>query len=526
VEHKSADRQSAVGNKIRRSMPDMTAAVVTGMALIMSACGVVGASDDRAVDPGVSDRRSATAPSDLAFTDDDLAATEDGLVIAVVGPIGTVPAEVSMGNQGEVIVTDLLFDGLTEADGWSESLVPALASGWEANDSFDEWIFELDPERISAEEVISHFEGLDGAAHNPNVAQLVDLVASVEKVDGLSDPESVRFSLTRSEAGFAWLLSGLSASIAGPDGEPTGQYRAIDQSDDGMTLGSENGPDIGIVWTEDEPAAYKLLVDHSVDGAVVSGALLDDAEADLESMPPVRSITRFYGINRDSERLSDSSLVEALLAAVDRNQLVDRALDVETFSTNGAVPPSLIGYELSGCGRFCDYDPDKAKRLVAYVTLKQKAAPELRIGFSGDTQEPVAAEVARQLAEAGFDVSIEQLTGAALIRKVAADEIDLFSYGSVAPTSSLDGSVLTTFASTSSSNLVGVDNENIDIVLRIAATEGDDQKRWELLSNVHARVMAEHRILPLAVAKSHLVVDPDLGYVMVRPDGSIDLSQG
>ena len=235
------------------------------LALIFAACtGSIGSPDA----PEGADGSSTTSrpPTELAYARPpklDL----DVLRLALVRPDTYLPAEVSVADQSAVITADLLYDGLTEAAGLESRLRPGLARSWVANDDFTEWTFTLDLRRIDAYRVADYFNQLATTESISVTATL--LLSDIVSVEAVSAGD-VRFTLARSDAGFAWLMSGLGASVVGPDGLPTGRYVIEQDTEDALTLVPDlevfAWPTIEITWVEDDHESYETLTLGLVDG--------------------------------------------------------------------------------------------------------------------------------------------------------------------------------------------------------------------------------------------------------------------
>ena len=55
------------------------------------------------------------------------------------------PAAISPGSQSELMVADLLFDGLTHLDDKAVTASPAISSSWNATPDQKQWNFVLRP---------------------------------------------------------------------------------------------------------------------------------------------------------------------------------------------------------------------------------------------------------------------------------------------------------------------------------------------------------------------------------------------
>lgn len=441
------------------------------------------------------------------------------------------PHEVSLGDQAAVIVADLLYDGLTEAVGLEGRLRPALATEWESSPDLQTWVFSVDLRRIDAYRVADHFQALLADTGNPAVAPLL---ADVIEVAALN-PTEVAFTLSQPGADLAWRLSGLGLSVVGPEGLPTGRYLIESATDETMVLIPDlevfHWPTVEVTWTASADEAYDRLVLGLADAAVGSPDHLDDAAERFGASPPARSISLFYGIQRQSPRLDDPRLVEAVLHGVDRLEVVGAG----AFATDGVLAPSLAGYSAGACGEPCRYDPDRAAALVAEVVDERgghpgdsadpirPVRPELTMVYAGEEQALVAEAIAADLRRAGFDVAVLAESPEGLAEAVASGRADLFAFGWMAGAGSIDAVVAPLFASDSGANMVGLRSAEVDALVEAARQVTEDNERWSLLLEAHRLALVDQHLLPLGVVKSHLVVAPQAAGAVVRADGSIDV---
>ncbi len=135
------------------------------------------------------------APETLAFRDDDPL-----LTVAMVRPATWDPAQLSMTDQGAVILADLLFDGLTQI-GAGGDLEPGLATSWTVSDDGLVWTFALDLDRTTVADVVAGLERLRLVASDSPAAELLAEVDRIEPVD----QASVRFVLRTPRAGLDWI---------------------------------------------------------------------------------------------------------------------------------------------------------------------------------------------------------------------------------------------------------------------------------------------------------------------------------
>jgi len=467
-------------------------------------------------------------PDGLAFDDgpdlDGGGFGLDVLRLSLRRPETYLPHELALSDQGAVILADLLYDGLTEVVGREARLRPALAKSWSANDVYTEWTFVIDTTRIDAATVAAHFQHLLLNSESPAVVPLLSDVATVEATSA----GSVRFVLDKPAAGFAWLVSGLGVSIVGDDKDPTGRYLVASESEDMLELVPERGlrsswPAIDVLFSATESEAYRALTLGLADAGVAPVDSLADAERRYDSVSPDRSISRFFGLNLDSPQLVDERLQRAVRYGIDRTTAVRAAGGSSMFLVDGVLAPSMAGYDPAPCEEACAHRPELAAELVAEVQAKSGAPVALSIAYSGDESDPVVTALLDDLEAAGFSVTVEWLSPAELAQALVEGRYDLYALGWLAAGGSIDSVLPSLLASRSTMNGLGVGSAEVDELIVEAAAIADDTERWSLLIQAERAALATGRILPIDVARSHLVTVPPAAGLVLRADGSIDM---
>jgi len=474
------------------------------------------------------------------MVDDSDLQPDDGagrtLDIAVARPESTVPGGFSMADQGAVIVSDLLYDGLTEVDGNTKQLRSALARSWSGSADVSTWTFKLDDNRlaqanIDRDHIIKSFtEMMDAAADDLSTWTLLGDVESVEAGD--EDLEVV-FTLASPNGGFPWLLSGLSVSVVGPGGAPTGQFDVVTDDDLTLELKRLAHPDLELApsvdrivfhWTSNADAAYAQLTSGSVDAAVAPVGAIGDAKQRFGSTPPARSMSRFYVLNPTSATLSDPMLREALLLAVDQDSIAESQFAFPVHPTNGVIASTMAGYRQPVCGATCQYDPSVAVDTIGAYTARHGEIPSLRIAYTGQSQQTVAQSIGSDLGAVGVTAIVEELDMDTASRAMADGDIDIYAYGWVSAAGSVDAVVPALLRSDSPANTMGVASEIIDTHIDQALGFADDNLRWALLARAHDAALRDGVVMPLASAMGNFVQDPTVGEIIVRADGSLDLN--
>ncbi|MGH1506510.1 MAG: ABC transporter substrate-binding protein [Acidimicrobiales bacterium] len=425
-------------------------------------------------------------PDDLALVDDTTsttAALEPGLPselrIELRRPDTWTPQLVRPVDVEGVVVADLLYDGLVEADASSQTLRGALARSWAPEEGGTRWRFAIDTSRISADAVADHYTALIGERATLPAAML----AHVSAVSAEGD--DVVFQLTRADAGLAWLLSGVAYSVVGADGAATGAF-AVTERDDGFDLAAlESGDQVQSVTVD----------------------FVDDAEALSAS-----SVSTFWVLNSRAGAMADLATRQAVVGALDRPSVMPDG----SVAADGVVGPAMAGHVADACAVVCDGTPG--------VALEVDGVPRaLSVGYVSESQGEIVAKAVVDLEAAGAAVEVRLLTSAELVAAMDAGEVDLVLAGWAALAGSADAVVPALLSSGSPLNLVGASTPEAETLLLRAALRADDAERWELLHEAQRVMLAEAVILPLSVSEAHSVqVDGDVE-VPVRADGSLDL---
>lgn len=456
------------------------------------------------------------------------------LRVAMVRPPSLRPDEVSLSDQAGMVVADLLYDGLTALDGTTGQLEPALARSWSSDEDFRRWTFELDPDgEVTAETVARALAaltiaGADGPSRKRTAAALTAGLMTVQ-ADGDS---TVVIDLDRPNAGLPWILSGVSYSVAGVDGEPTGDYEIVGSGDASLRLERRSGrggslgpmPSIEFLWVSQPDDAYRLLVDDQVDGAVIDAPSLADAEARFGTAVEPTTAVRFYVLNPGSTELADRERRATLLGLIDPVALLDEVDRADLALVDGLVPSSMAGYRADSCGEVCGELDDGTGGVGSEVTPWPVEVP-LRVTFAGAGQAATAEALAAQLQRTGMSATPVEATAADLASAIVEGSPDLFAFGWVAPAGVADAVLPPLLRADSPANVARFESPRIQELLDTAARTGDDEARWDLLDEAHRLALVEAKVLPVATSTGTMVLAPDLTGVVIRTDGTLDLER-
>ncbi|MCP4087200.1 MAG: hypothetical protein GY745_19470 [Actinomycetia bacterium] len=274
------------------------------------------------------------SPEHLAYVAEAETPVAGGVMrAALLRPHTVDPAAIALDHPGAVILSDLLFDGLTQVTAEGE-VVGGLASRWDPSEDFTVWTFSLDDEAsfhdgtpVTADLVVASLERL--ATSESGAASTLDPY-SLEVVDA----GTVRVSSESPDALVPLVFSGVAYGIVPADFDEetlvgSGPFRAV--SVDGPRWRLDGV--VGHTWIEgveailvDEPGtALDLFVSDTLDLAVVpSGSASRAFEAGVVHQR-ASSMVAFA----DSDEVGE----EPLLAG----------LDVAVRPWSSLIPRTLVG---------------------------------------------------------------------------------------------------------------------------------------------------------------------------------------
>lgn len=461
------------------------------------------------------DREEESPPDSLAFAEPTPIAEQ--LRLGLTRPQTFLPNEISLLDQNAVIVTDLLYDGLTEADPASDTLRPALASTWTHNEDFTQWSFAIENEaKVKPSAVVAHFQRLISAPPPGTTAFVLGSITSVV----VDENAQVVFDLAAPNAGFAWMVSGLQFSILGIDGQPTGRYSIESDTDERMVLDPiSDGPRVVIDWSSDEFEAYDKMVLGQLDATVAAPEVVSDAERRYGAELGDLSVSKFFVLNPRSELTATTERRKAFHLAIDQSDMLDGRVPQTVISAPGILARSLSGYSDDECRQICQFDVDEAMQLFD-DELKDST---IRVGVIFPDQYGVGEEIAEDLADVGLDTEVVELSNDDLTSAIFDGDVEIFSFGWIAGATSIDAVIPAILGPSSPVEPSVADAEQIEAFLDEAATTGADDDRWALLNQAHSEALSIGMILPISNETHRLVRSPEAKDLPVRADGSIDV---
>jgi len=460
------------------------------------------------------------------------------------------------------IFESFVKEDLTEADVVTPKLVPGLATSWDISEDGTEYTFHLregvkfhDGEPFNADAVMFNFERF-WDTESPNyfeksaafVSAYTQWIKAVEKIDDMT----VKITLT--QPNYEWLRTGLQSygqplmispkSVAEHGNEGialnpvgTGPFKFVEREQGVKTVIDRNDDYWGrkakldrIIFRPLEDPATRVNALRTGEVNFIGVPPWDDVE-DLKEEGFILTTNDnvpnyvFIHLNHKHPALQDKRVRQALNMAIDKEGLVNEIYAGTGRVEHGMLSPGTFAYDPNV--RFYDYDPEKAKQLLAEAGYGDGLELNWDI-FQYGTGELVESWIQRDLKKVGVDVKIQKYEWIAYLRRWAAgmtDDIGMnhIGWGMTYP------SFIRIVASCGSFPPNGVNsgwycNEEVDRLMDQAVMEKDEAKAREIYQQINAMIMEDAAFVPLVDDLQPIFLAPSVKGFVNPPNDWYDFS--
>jgi hypothetical protein len=481
-----------------------------------------------------SNDETSSLPDQLAFeagaTGDRVG--PDRLRFALVRPDSTLPARLDLADRSAVLVTDLLYDGLTTFDVGRGAVEPGLARRWASDDDFDRWEFELDPEGgVGVDDVATSFGELT-ESEDPLVARTA---GNIKAVTGTG--HRVVIELDRSDPDFPATIAGVAFSIVGvaADGSaglPTGRFTVISDDTNGMILRSDqegrNRPaagtsDVLITWVDDVDQGYDQLTLGLVDAAAVDQRHVADARSRFAETFPMVNTSRFLVVNPRSSALATVAARSALAATLDLSDLVANGAQAGTWIRRDSIRPGPYGgggesvVDIDSCG------DDPCGSAGMSDSTHSSVRRTVTVGFSDEAGEDLARRVATDLRSAGWVVDLA-LVPTGLSAGVADSGIDVVVVDQTWPWPTGGHALAALTGPGRFLADVDIGRESAAEIMAAALSVDNAVERAAAVASLEEMLVESGWLIPVAGRRSMLARSPVVQRLGLTFDGSLNLA--
>ncbi|AKB48175.1 Oligopeptide ABC transporter, periplasmic oligopeptide-binding protein OppA [Methanosarcina sp. Kolksee] len=342
------------------------------------------------------------------------------------------------------------------------------------------------------------------------------------------------------------VMSIVSPKASDLDKEPvgTGPYKFV-SFEPGASIELVKNPDywggspkidrIAIQYSKDAAARTLLLKSGDVD---ITRDVLQSEYTTLEANPDINIVSRetlrtyFMYINEGKAPFNDVRVRQALNYAIDRQEIVDTALEGVAGSPAIGIFPDIMPWSANDKIEAYAYNPEKALKLFAEAGIKQGSDGKLYYNgkpFTIEIQtytkqaahQPMAEVIVAQLEKIGITTTIKIAETNSISADAVAGNYDLalYSWG-VAPVGDPDYFVSSHFLSngTYASTWLRYSNPQVDKWILEARAETDKEKRAELYGMIQEQVQNDAVLVCIAYKKEIDGLSPNLKGFEIYPN--------
>jgi peptide/nickel transport system substrate-binding protein len=251
-------------------------------------------------------------------------------------------------------------------------------------------------------------------------------------------------------------------------------------------------------------------------------------EADIIDQVPLEQLTRlraqpgvrviigqglrvlFLCLRVDRAPFSDPRVREAVDLAIDRRQLVERALAGQAEPASQLVPPTVVGYNPAiGVTRA---DPERARRLLAEAGYPQGLS--LRLDGTNNryvNDGKILVEIARQLGEVGVHIEVNAMEKRLFFPLIKAGRSQLHLLGWACQTGEAGDALDSVIHSPEgghlgSNNTTGLSDPTLDRLIERANSSLSLRHRTAVLQETLSQVVRARATIPLVIQTESLAM--------------------
>lgn len=225
-------------------------------------------------------------------------------------------------------------------------------------------------------------------------------------------------------------------------------------------------------------------IDVSILGPTQYVAYLND-EALADNIIEVAEVfTRNVGFSQELEPFTDKRVRQAINHAIDSDLIIERLARDKAYRAVGWLPTSSPAFDSDA--EPYDYDPDKARELLAEAGYEDGFSFELTATPNESWGIPIVEAIIPMLAEVGIEVIANPVEAAVLSQVVQEGDFEAYIWSNTSGPDPLQA--LQCFHSRtlqSGCNYVAYDNEEYDALFEAAMEERDEEARIDLLKQAN-----------------------------------------
>jgi ABC-type transport system substrate-binding protein len=468
-----------------------------------------------------------------------------------------------VGDTTSAFVVQQLFSGLVKLDN-NLDIQPDLAERWSLSDDKRTYTFTLrqdarfaDGTPITTEDVRYSLERATDPAlarFLPAQAYLTDIVGVREKLAGTAseisgievlDDDTIALTIDRPKSYFLSKLVHPTAYVI--------DHRAVEAGGETWTeQPNGSGPFVIEEWEHDRTLVIMRNVNYYGNlarldrvtllmGAAASNPLVlyEQGKIDVtyvgsfaldrvrdENNPLSKELVSspqlslaYMGMNTTIPPFDDPKVRQAFTMLIDRERLAEVTLNGSAIPARGILPPGMPGYNPDLPEP--EADIEQAKQLLRESTYggAENLPPVVIYGDWAGVMRDIAEE------ELGINVEVRSFESfGEFLDELNENEIPMFGTGWVADYPDPENFLDLLFRSGGLENHMAYANPDVDALLDEAASERDEERRWELYREAEKMILADAPVIPLYHNVEYMLVKPYVKGLVLTPMDILDLS--
>ena len=464
--------------------------------------------------------------------------TDEVLTVAVQEPSTLDPMRLQ--DPGGVLIARQLFEGLTSWDPVEEQVIPAAAESWDISDGGRTFTFTLrqgmtfhDGTPVTSKDFAFAFDRIAAKSNASDLAYTledirgfieVNQLGNARHLSGVRTPDAQTLVIELTDPFYEFLVV-----LTHPSLVPVPASVSTNE-DSFLTTPVGNGPfHIAQSWSPGDPVLLKAFLGFydtpEIDGirflsypdAAASWLPFINGDIDIAEVPAGEIAaareaygeqgfkpflaTYAFGFNVRSPELDNIRVRRAINMAIDRETIVQTVYRGSMTLPRGIVPEGTPGFQEDICVGVCEFDADRARRIVDGLRSKDR---KITLDFSGAQPHPrIARQVKQDMAAVGFAVSVRSFPFPKYLKHLRAKDHSAYRLGWLAEYPTADAFLTPLFGAESTDNHSGFSSSKVDALLARARATASSDKRVQLYIEAEKAIMATVPIAPVGSFLAH-----------------------
>jgi oligopeptide transport system substrate-binding protein len=216
--------------------------------------------------------------------------------------------------------------------------------------------------------------------------------------------------------------------------------------------------------------------------------------------------TYYLVVNLDDKAMQNLDLRKAISLAINRQAIIDLALEGTRLPADNIVPPGIAGYQ-EGVWEASKYDLEAAKAALAAAGFPEgKGAPEINLTYNNDGgHEKIMELVQSDLSKIGLKVKFVTSDFSSTLKKYDAGDFQIGRLGWSADYPIMDNFLYPLFKSGGGDNKSKFSNPTVDSGLDAARSTTDPAARIAAYQEIDKTIGADLPVIPIMFYKHHHV---------------------